>query len=222
MPITHIGRSICLICILAGLAGIARADDTPATRPANDRPAGRLDPDTMIQRFRDELATMKLTDDQKQKVDEAMTKAEQSLKLLDSELQNATQSQRMQRVREIFNDLREQVRSALTPEQQQELRSKISSGATDRLQRLREAMQKLGLSDEQKEKIKSLFEDLRGKMEAARKEGAAGGQEAAEKLRAAGADLRAKLAEILTDEQREKLRDLMESNAAPATQPAAK
>ena len=125
----------------------------------------------------------------------------------------------MQRIREIFNDLREQVRSALSPEQQEELRSKISSGATDRLQRLRDALQKLGLNEDQKEKIKSLFEDLRGKMEAARKEGAPGGQEAAEKLRAAGADLRGKLAEILTGEQREKLRELMESNAAPATQP---
>ena len=96
MPFTHIGRTVCLICVLAGVASVTRTDETPppASRPANERPAARFDPDTMLQRFRDQLAAMKLTDDQKQKVDEAMAKAEQSLKMLESELQNATQGQR--------------------------------------------------------------------------------------------------------------------------------
>ena len=215
------GRSLCLVATLVGGAIVARADDTPApvTQPVAERPNNLPDPDTLVQRFREQISSMTLSDEQKQKVDDAMSKAEQSLKMLDSELQNATQGQRAQRVRDIFKDLREQVRSALSPEQQKELRRKISSGASDRMKRLHDALAKIDLSDDQKQKIQSLLEDARSKFEEARKAGAAGGQEGTEKLQAAGAELREKLAQLLTDDQREKLRNLMENPSAPATQP---
>lgn len=224
MSFARFGGRLLLITALAG-ATAARAQDTPppATRPAIDRPAAaRGDPDTMLQRFRDQLASMKLTDDQTQKTEGALKKAEKSLKMLESELQNATQAQRMERIRDIFTELREQINPVLTPEQQQDLRSKLATGAAGQMQRLRQALQKVGLSDEQKEKVQQLFKDSRTRLEAARQEAAGTGQQGADKLRAAGTELREKLVQILSDEQREKLRELMESNAGPATQPAAK
>ena len=218
MPPLCILRSLCLIALFAA-ATLARAADTatPATQPAEDRTMPQVDPDVLIQRLRGQLSEMKLTDDQKQKIDDAMSKAGQSLKMLDQELQNATQEQRAGRMREIFNDLRDQIRSVLTPEQQQELRSKIAGSVANRLQRLREGLAKIGLSDDQKQKIQALLSDMQTKLEQARKEAAASGGEVADKLRAQGAELREKLAAILTDEQREQLRDLMENS--PTTQP---
>jgi Spy/CpxP family protein refolding chaperone len=222
MPDGRILRSLCLIALLVGAPTFSRAADSaaPATQPGEDRPLPQADPDMLLQRLREQLSTMKLTDDQQQKVEDVLNKAEQSLKLLDQELQNATQGQRAGRVRDILSGVREQIRSLLTPGQQQELRSKITSGARNRLQRLREGLAKIGLSDDQKQKIQSLLDSAQSELEQGRKAAGASTQDAAEKLRAAGAELREKLAQILTDEQREQLRDFMENSAAPTTQPA--
>ncbi len=230
MSIARLAQTLCLMTVLGGTTALARADDipAPATQPANDRPAPAGDPETIVQRLREQLSAMQLTDDQKQKIDDAMGKAEQSLKTLDSDLQNATQSQRAQHLRDIFDALREQVRSVLSPQQQQELRRKINGSVSNRLQRLRDGLSKIDLSADQKQKVKDLLEDARSKIEAARAGAADAGNDGAEKLREAGAELREKLGQILTDEQRQQLRDYMESSGATTSgattqpQPSAK
>jgi len=214
-------RNICLIALLAGAPSLARADDSavPATQPTENRPVPQVDPDTLIQRLRQQISEMKLSDDQKQKIDDVMNKAEESFKMLDQELQNATPAQHAGRIRDILNDVRDQIRSVLTAEQQQELRGKITGAAGNRLRRLREGLEKIGLSDDQKQKIQSLLDETRVKFEQARKDAAGTGTDSSDKLRTAGAELREKLAQILTDEQREQLRDFMENSATPTTQP---
>ncbi len=215
-------RNLCLIALVVGTATFARAADgtPPTSQPAEERPVPPGDATPLIDRLREQLSTMKLSDDQQQKVEAAMSKAEQSLKLLDQELQNATQSQRADRVRQIFNDLRDQIRSILSPEQQQQLRGIIKTSAANRLQRLREGLAQLALTSEQKQQLESLLKKAREQMEEAQKEAGSAGQDAVEKLRASGAELREKLAEILTDEQRLQLRDFIENHPEPTTQPA--
>jgi Spy/CpxP family protein refolding chaperone len=214
-------RNLCLIALIVGKTTLAREADstTPATQPDEQRavPPGELT--TLIDRLREQLSTMKLSDDQQQKIDAAISKAEQSLKLLDQELQNATQSQRADRIRQIFNDLRDQIRSVLSPEQQEQLRTIIKTSAAGRLQRLREGLAQLDLTSEQKQKLDSLLKQAREQMEEARKSVGSAGQDSVEKIRASGAEVREKLAEILTDEQRLQLRDFIENHSEPTTQP---
>jgi Spy/CpxP family protein refolding chaperone len=217
--------------LATGLAGmglfcaasrICAADSaaTPATQPADDAtPQYAPDPEAMLQRLRARLDSLKLSDEQQQKIDDAFAKARQSLELSEQELQNATTEQRAQHLRDIYQKLREDIRSALTPAQQEQFRKEMAAAPAQMLNRLRDALSKLQLTDDQKQKVHDLLEEMRGKVQQASTGAKAAGEDAGEKLRAATDDLRQKLGDILTDEQRLRLRKLMEAPAAPTTQP---
>ena len=77
------------------------------------------------------------------------------------------------------------------------------------LDRLKENLAKLDLTDEQKTKIKDVFEDIKPKAEALRQQVQSGSDEAREKVRDLFQETRRKLGEILTPEQRQKLMESM-------------
>jgi peroxiredoxin len=84
------------------------------------------------------------------------------------------------------------------------------------LERLRDALPKLKLSQEQQQQIRGLLEEMRSKGTALREQAAAG-----DDVRAKGRELleetRKRVDEILTPEQREKLRATLSEPAAPTT-----
>jgi len=75
------------------------------------------------------------------------------------------------------------------------------------------------LTDAQKQQIEAVFSDASSKLDAARAQAGAGGQAAADKMRALGAEIRQKLADILSDDQRLQLRNILQNSPAPTTQP---
>jgi Spy/CpxP family protein refolding chaperone len=85
-----------------------------------------------------------------------------------------------------------------------------------RLAKLKEAMAKLDLTSGQKEKIKTIMEDARSKMEAARSGGTVDKTQARTIIR----DALEKIMATLSPEQKAKLREMMkEEKAGSATQP---
>jgi Spy/CpxP family protein refolding chaperone len=92
-------------------------------------------------------------------------------------------------------------------------------GASAFADRLRDNLQKLDLTDEQKTKIKELFEDVKTRSEALRMQVESGATDATDKLRQLFQDTRAQLGQILTQEQREKLRGLMGGPNGPGGGP---
>jgi hypothetical protein len=198
------------------------AADTPATQPAEASdgatPRYAADPDALLSRLRSRVDALQLTDAQKQKIDAAFAKAGQSLKLADQELQNATSEQRTGHMRDVLLKLREDIRSALSPEQLRQFRQQMAAAPADMLSRLRDALSKLQLTDDQKQKAHDLLESAGKQLQQAGSEAKTAGLDAGEKLRAVGEDLRQKLGDILNDEQKLRLRRLME-NSAPTTRP---
>src|SRR5690349_19459938 len=79
--------------------------------------------------------------------------------------------------------------------------------------RLREHLQELDLSADQKARIKSLFDDVREKGEELRREAQMGVDDARGRARELFLDTRKQLGEILTAEQREKMREIMRPGA---------
>ena len=207
------------IGLLCGASAV-RAADAPATQPAEEAaPRYAPDPDTMLDRIRARLDALQLSDEQKQKIDDAFATAGHSFKMAEQELQNATRQQRIQHMRDIFQTLRESIRSTLSPQQQEEFRQKMAAAPGEMLNRLRDAVSKLEFSDDQKQKVHDLLEDVRSKMQQAGSEAKAGSQDGGEKMRAIGEDLRQKLGDILSDEQKLQLRGLMQNSNGPTTRP---
>jgi len=82
------------------------------------------------------------------------------------------------------------------------------------LGQLQENLAKLDLTEDQKSKIKSLLDDTRQKLTELREQAAKDEKiNPREKLRTVMGDARAKLQEILTPDQQEKLRDLMQAGS---------
>src|SRR5262249_21749346 len=85
--------------------------------------------------------------------------------------------------------------------------------------RIRSAVEKLDLSDEQREKIKSIQQKIREQAGAIRAEAQGNAQAIREKMQDLASQLRAKLRDVLTPEQQQKLRELMGASGDPS-QPA--
>jgi peroxiredoxin len=98
------------------------------------------------------------------------------------------------------------------------------------VRRLREAMTKLDLSNEQKQKVDALLNDVQDKARELRREAQGDAQALREKGRQLIQDSRAKLQEVLSPDQQAKLRELMQQRqrgrgndeTAPATAPTTK
>jgi Spy/CpxP family protein refolding chaperone/peroxiredoxin len=197
-----------------------------ATRPAS---GPRGDGAMLLDRAREMVDELKLSEDQKKKVADVFDKAKDQFKSMRQELENVAPRDRMERMREFFGSVREDVASVLTDEQKHEFQKKMD-GLRDRMReaggpggipdRLRDNLQKLDLSDEQKAKIKDLFEDVQAKMQAIRQEHQGEMEQARDKVREVFEGTREKLNGILTESQRNKLRELMGAQGGPTSRPA--
>jgi Spy/CpxP family protein refolding chaperone len=224
-----------------------------ATQPA-DRPdtAGR-GPAALLQRVRDVVNDLKLTDEQKAKVEDLMQQARQDLRQMMQTVRDLPLAERREKVRSFVLDVSEKIAGVLSDEQRATFRKKIEelreqvqgggraagagrgAGAEEPgpvVRRLREAIGKLDLSEEQKQKVESLLKETQEKAQILRRDAQADAQNLRAKGRELIAETRAKLSEILSPDQQAKLRELMQSRGsnrddnaaapAPATVPATK
>jgi Spy/CpxP family protein refolding chaperone len=99
------------------------SDDTPGNRRANP-PAGRLA--RPLQRFQQALKSLDLTEDQKPKVEKALTEARKKLAKLAPNARPAKPSPELrEEFRAVMEDLRSQLAEILTPEQREKLKSQM-------------------------------------------------------------------------------------------------
>ena len=196
----------------------ARRASAAATQPSGARGDGSM----MIDRAREMLGDLGLSEDQKKQVAEIFDEARKEFAEMRQSLANSAPKERMDRMGEFFATFQQKVSSVLNDEQKAKFNQKVEA-ARERLraaggpegiaERLKQNLEKLQLNEEQKTKVKSVLEDARAKMQKAREE--AGGQMevAREKTRELMGETREKLGEILSEEQKQKLREMMEGRS---------
>jgi Spy/CpxP family protein refolding chaperone len=149
--------------MLGGLASpAARADDTPkettTSKPAQPANGEGRQGFPMLDRMRTMVDELKLSDDQKGKVDGYFDEARTLLKKLREDASGDRQAM-MPKYREVFEKLRENVASVLTDDQNEQMKTKMQAllqRGGDAGARLKETLDKLNLTDDQKEKFKEL------------------------------------------------------------------
>jgi Spy/CpxP family protein refolding chaperone len=197
--------------------------------------AGRGDMVERTQTIANEL--MNLTADQKTKLDAIFAKAKEDFKAAQEASRDLPPEERGPKMREMMTALQDQVRGVLTDEQKKEFDDKVQQGrrggpgaqgggqgagqggqrgggARQALQRFRDAIDKLDLTEEQKPKVKQAMDDADQKFQEARKESQGDQQAMREKGRAIVENLTAQLKEVLTPEQQEKLREAIRPDGA--------
>jgi Spy/CpxP family protein refolding chaperone len=218
------GRTVLIALFSAGLviAGVgpsARADDEPkdqkttAAPPKSDE-GGLQFP--MLKRFRSAVDELKLSDDQKAKIDKMFDDAKSQLK----EARDSANGDRQEigkKSREVFTKLRDTLMTELTDDQKTELKTKLQTlftgrgaGGGDVIVRLRTALEKLNLSGDQKRQIKEVLESAETKAKDLREKAQGGDQDAREKLSMVMRDTRQKIGDILTDNQKQQLQDALQ------------
>ena len=183
-------------------------------------------PGQLIDTFRNLAKDLNLSDEQKTKVEAALKTAGEEWKSLQADLESMDPKDRREKVRGLLEKLRTDVEASLNEEQLQALKKKMSelrpggqrpvgegNGPAPRpgqlFERFHENLSKLGITDEQKTKIDSILADTKKQFEEIRDDLMNGDQAAREKMGELMGDMRRQVGEILTQEQRDKLRELM-------------
>ena len=165
------------------------------------------------------LAQLDLTPEQRQTIQPIMDDAR-------GKLQAAREQQDTESARTIIRDAVMKASETLTPEQRAKLRELMQNApqlnAFDPIRRIENAMRTLDLSEQQKTQVKELLDSYRPQFEEIRKQTGDDRQTAAQQARPMIQELRQKLIAILTPEQTEKLRSLIErpGTGADADRPA--
>lgn len=199
----------------------------------------------MLGQVRQVVDGLNLSDDQKKRVAEVFEKTQKELEAAAAEMQNADQQERGTRMREFMMNLRGDIQTILTPEQNEQFETKLQEmrqrggqgqpGAPgqgggrglQQFMRLQESLNKLDLSAEQKGQVENVMMDARSRLQELRGKMQDGGdrQTMLDEARQIMIDARDQLAAILTPAQQQQLRELMQPDAQqpgnpPATQPS--
>ena len=144
------GRLVWCMMVIVGVGSWmpGLAAEAPATQKAEvAAPAG--DGTALLDRVRARLGELKLSDEQKKKVDELLAGTASDLKVAREQLQNADRQEKVRRFTEIMQKLRENVRSVLDPEQVRQLQQKLGGAGAGRgrgsCRRLRQALPQMEL-----------------------------------------------------------------------------
>lgn len=197
--------------------------DKPGARPA----AGRFEPAAILERVQTAVNDLKLSEEQKTKVEEAVTKAKKAFETLTKDTA-AEGRDRLQSVTKVMGELKDSLTGTLNEEQFKMLMEKVPmfgrlvnrpAGDTGRpgaeagaqranLQRaMTAAMEKLNFTEEQKTKIKALNDQFETKYKALAEETKGDRAALGEKIRPMMEERRKQMQEILSSEQGQKLQE---------------
>jgi len=192
------------------------AADPPQTQPA------RTDgPTSLLSRVKQAASSVKLTDEQKKRLDVMFKRAGNDLKSTADKFKDDAQA-RAKEAQAVLNKLQKDMSGLLNDDQKEEFKKKFESlrGAPGFLDRFATQLKSMDLSEEQKEKIDKILTDARTAMEPLVEQARSGSQEAREKLSDMFTDTLKKMEGVLNDEQLKKLRDSIKSGrgqSEPAT-----
>jgi Spy/CpxP family protein refolding chaperone len=214
--------SLALAAMVAVPAVARGADEAKTDAPAARRGGGerqqQRDPAGRLEMFRKSLDRLDLTDEQTNKVDAAFDKAK-------ADLQNLDESTDVRKRVDAFRDLRGKVMEVLTPEQRRKFEQNLRTirpgggegpmaGGGQGLQRLRENLEKLGLTADQKKEVERITADSREKVRQVMGDANGDREEARKQMGEVFRDALQQIRETLTPEQQRKFRALMERSAA--------
>ena len=183
-------------------------------------------PGQIVDEFRKIAKDLNLTDEQKTKLEAALKTAVEEFKAL-REDDSIDPKDRRTRSEEIFGTMRKDVGAVLTEEQRATLKKKMSElrpgggprragegpGPTTRPgplgERLRQNLAKLDLNDDQKKKTEAILADAKKQVDELREGLMSGDEQAREQVGGIMGDVRRQIGEILTQEQRDKLAEMM-------------
>lgn len=175
---------------------------------------GRFQP--MSERLKAATAELGLSDEQKKKVDELIAEMEKKVQ----ELRSGGGENPREKLMAMRDEGQEKMKAILSEEQFKKFTQAIQQGGPGGaaggprpgmiLQNLQQAMSQLDLTDEQKNKLVTVRDEIQKKMEELRPQFQNGPTpELREKIRPIMEEMQKQLKEILTAEQQEKLRSLM-------------
>jgi Spy/CpxP family protein refolding chaperone len=210
-------------------AAPAEGDAAPAAAGGGQRPEGQGrrgegrrggDPVRILQRMQASFDDLNLSEEQKAKVQAIVDKAKPQLEAAVKEAEGKEPRERATKLREATQPVRDELMSVLDETQRQKLRERMEAAraagggggraGAPMLQALKANLYQLVLNDDQKKQLETLIADTEKQFAAIR----AGGQgnangETRAKFRELMQANRKKINEILTPEQRQKLRELM-------------
>jgi hypothetical protein len=174
-------------------------------------------PTQAVETMRKQVNELKLSDEQKTKLEAVFKDADAQAKTVATEAESLQGRERAQKVMGFTRDLREKVNGVLTEEQRQTLRhNQATAMAKQMVEGQRQRLADLGLSADQKTKVDAVLADAEKKMadaaaaaQPADAGGAAGGQGGARggPMAEVMRDTREKINQILTPEQQQKLQE---------------
>jgi Spy/CpxP family protein refolding chaperone len=199
-------RSIFLALGLASaslFALSARAADEPPAKPAVPADASLKGPLATLARFKSAVYDVKLTNEQKAKIDPLFASAKDDLKSLES---TADEKERAAKSRALLNKLKTDVSEELTNEQKLSvLKAMAPPGPGAMIDRIKEQLNnpEMKLTDEQKTKLDAVLDDTKAKLEDLKTQVKSGGgaKEASAKAHEILVEMRGKLTEILSPDQ---------------------
>lgn len=225
--------------VLISLCAAATTRAEPTTQPAEDRPRPALGAggrgEMLFGRFREAIADLNLTDDQKAKIKDIFDDAKEKLTAMEPQ-------ERQQKFRGAMMDLREKLTAVLTEEQAGKLREKLERGrgpggrpgsaprpdqpeqmnqpansgtqvglrTGEMMERLNAAIEHLELSGEQKRQIQSIVDEGKQQLTELRSKFQSGevqADAARTESQRIFAEIRDQLSGVLSKDQQQKLRD---------------
>ena len=199
---------------LLGLSSARGADTVPDDVP----PAARAPRDggqksyPMLQRVRKAVGEMKLDDDKRAKIDRYLDETQDRLKQIRVDA-DGDKKEINQKSREALNALRQEISAELDDDQKAELQKKLRpagpGGKRDFFGQVQSAIKTLSLSSEQQEKVRQIFDDVQKQVQEISGKAQNNGLDAVGKIRSLVEDTREKLGDLLTDEQKQKLQELL-------------
>ena len=203
------------VALIIGTRSLAA--DPPQTQPA--RPDG---PSSILSRVKQAASSVKLTDEQKKRLDTMFQRAGNDLKSTADRFKDDAQA-RAKEAQAVLNRLQKEMSGLLNDDQKEEFKRKFQSlsSAPGFLDRFANQLKSMDLSEEQKKRIDKILSDARSAMEPLAQQARSGSQEAREKLADMFTETLKKMEGVLNDEQLKNLRDSLKSgrgSSEPATQ----
>ena len=237
MKLSRMVRQVAVALVLTGAtSALAQSGAAPAIAPATAPADERGGP--FLKRLLEVLDELKLTEDQRAEVRKIVDAARAEIRAAAQEMQAVEPRQRAQRIRAIVDDVREHIAAVLDEQQREMLRQRVEGsrrsarprearadapatapagappGPEGRVaalaQRFGDAVEQLELSDETKAEAMKVADELRASVRRAVADAQGDVEQLRAKVRELVNDARLDLQEILTPEQQERLRELLE------------